>query len=145
MSRFIGLLLISGYHSLPRENDYWSSSSSREAPIFPKTMSKKRFKTTKRFLHVADNQKRTSSKVAKVEPLFDKLKKQSQQLVVFDEFISIDESLVPYRGLHSARQFIRNKPLRFGYEFWMLCGSTGFPYNFEIYCRKQNDRKTPLG
>ena len=34
MSRFIGLLLISRYHSLPRENDYWSTSSSREAPTF---------------------------------------------------------------------------------------------------------------
>ena len=145
MSRFIGLLLISGYHSLPRENDYWSTSSSREAPIFPKTMSRERFKTIKRFLHVADNQRLTSSKVAKVEPLFEKLKKQCQQFGVFDEFISIDESMIPYRGLHSARQFIRNKPIRFGYKVWMLCGSTGFPYNFEIYCGKQSDRKTPLG
>lgn len=27
----------------------------------------------------------------------------------------------------------------------MLCGSTGFPDNFEIYCGKRNDRKGPLG
>ena len=57
MSRFIGLLLVSGYHSLLREIDYWSTSSSREAPILPRTISRERFKTTKRFLHVADNQK----------------------------------------------------------------------------------------
>jgi len=145
MSRFIGLLLISGYHSLPKENDYWSTSLSREAPIFAKTMSRERFKKIKKFLHVAYNQKLTSSKVSKVEPLFNKLKNQCQQFGVFDEFISVDESMVPYKGLHSARQFIKNKPIRFGYKVWMLCGSTGFPYNFEIYCGKQNDRKSSLG
>ena len=56
----------------------------------------------------------------------------------------IDESMVAYRGLHSARQFIKSKPVRFGYKLWMLCGSNGFPYNFEIYCGKDETRKIPL-
>ena len=42
MSHFISLLLISGYHRLPRENDYWLTSTSQETPIFTRTMSRKR-------------------------------------------------------------------------------------------------------
>ena len=72
------------------------------------------------------------------------IKKQCQQFSIIDEFISIDESMVSYRGLHSTRKFIKNKPIRFGYKVWMLCGSTGFPYNFAIYSGKESDREGPL-
>ena len=65
--------------------------------------------------------------------------------MLFDEFISIDESMVFYRGLHGARQFIKNKPIRFSYKVWMLCGSIGFPYNFAIYRGKESDREGPSG
>ncbi|XP_042218742.1 piggyBac transposable element-derived protein 3-like [Homarus americanus] len=48
MMKFLGLLLISGYHSVPSENDYWSSSEDLEIPIFAKTMCRERFKSIKR-------------------------------------------------------------------------------------------------
>ena len=35
--------------------------------------------------------------------------------------IAIDESMVPYFGNHSAKQFTRGKPIRFGYKCW--CGA----------------------
>ena len=145
MSRFIGLLLISGYRRLPRENNYWSTSSSRETPIFARTMSRQRFKSIKQFLHVVDYQILTSSRLSKIEPLFEILKKQCQQFGIFDEFISINESKVSYRELHSARQFIEIKPIRFGYKVWMFSGSTGFPCNFAIYRGKESNRESPLG
>jgi hypothetical protein len=145
IANFLGLLLISGYHRLPSEDDYWSTSDDMETPIFPKTMSRDRFRTIKRYMHLADNNCLVQSKVAKVLPLLQLLRKQCQQFGIFHEFLSIDESMVPYRGLHSARQFIKNKPVRFGYKVWMLCSANGFPYNFEIYCGKDENRKNPLG
>ena len=145
MRKFLGLLLISGYHKLPRENEYWSTGISRECPVFPKTMSRDRFKIIKRYLHVADNQSLSSSKVAKIEPIFDMLRVQCQQFGIFDELLSIDESMIPYRGNYSVRQYMHNKPIKFGYKMWMLCGNTGFPYNFSIYCGKDAERTGPLG
>jgi len=145
ITKFLGLLLISGYHRLPSQDDYWSVSEDLEAPIFSKVMSRERFRLIKKYLHVADNNQLLPSKVAKVLPLLNKLRQQCQQFGVFHEFLSIDESMVPYRGLHSAKQFIRNKPVRFGYKIWMMCSSNGYPYNFEIYCGKDPNRTTPLG
>ena len=143
--KFLGILLISGYHSLPSENDYWSTSEDLEAPVFRKTMSRDRFRIIKRYLHLADNSNLASSKMAKVLPLLEMLKKNCQQFGVFHEFLSIDESMIPYHGHHSAKQFIRSKPVRFGYKMWMLCGADGYPYNFSIYCGKEGESKTPLG
>ena len=72
------------------------------------------------------------------------IKKQCQKFGIFAEFISINELMVPSSGLDGARKIIKNKPIRFGYKVWMLCGSTGFR-NLAFYCGKESDRKSPLG
>jgi len=59
-----------------------------------------------------------------------------QQFGVFSRFLSIDEEMVPYFGHHSAKMFIRSKPVRFGYKLWVLASDSGYPYNFSVYCGK---------
>ena len=62
--KFLGLLLVSGYHSVPSENDYWSTSEDLENTIFSKTMRRDRFRSLKRHCHVADNNNLVDSKSA---------------------------------------------------------------------------------
>jgi hypothetical protein len=47
---------------------------------------------------------------------------------------SIDETMIPYYGRHSTKQFIHGKPIRFGYKVWSLCTSDGCGIHFEPYC-----------
>ena len=103
MRKFLGLLLIGGYHNLPSEADYWSTAEDLEAPIFSNIMSRDRFRVIKLCLHIADNHNLAQSKVAKVLPLLELLRTNCQQFGVFHKNLSIDESMVPYRGLHSAK------------------------------------------
>jgi len=112
--KFLGLLLISGYHNLPSEADYWSTAEDLEAPIFSKIMARDRFRVIKSCLHIADNDNLAQSKVAKVLPLLELLRTNCQQFGMFHKNLSIDESMVPYRGLHSAKQYIKGKPVKFG-------------------------------
>ena len=54
--------------------------------------------------------------------------------------------MVPYFGRHSAKMFIRGKPIRFGYKNWILVSSDGYPYKFETYtkaCDTKNSSKSP--
>jgi len=134
--QFIGILLLSGYHCLPCEGDYWSTADDLGCSLVMKTMSRSRFQELKRLCHIADNQALGTSKVAKIQPLYDSLNNCLLQFGVFDSMLSIDESMVPYYGHHSAKMFIRGKPIRFGYKIWMLCSSDGYPYQAAIYCRK---------
>nr|CAI5865056.1 unnamed protein product [Callosobruchus analis] len=57
--------------------------------------------------------------------------------------------MIKYFGHHSSKQFIRGKPVRFGYKNWMLCSSTGYCYNFDTYCGavvgNQKTSALPLG
>ena len=136
--RFVGILLISGYHCLPCERDYWSTADDLGCELVMKTMTRARFQELKRFAHVADNQALGATKVAKIQPLYDGLNNSLLKFGVFDHMLSTDESMVPYYGHHSAKMFIRGKPIRFGYKIWMLCSSDGYPYQAVIYCGKSD-------
>ena len=144
MKKFLGLLLISEYHNLPSEADYWSTAEDLETPIFSNIMARDRFRVIKPYLHIADKHNLAQSKVAKVLPLLELLRTNCQQFGVFHKNLSIDESMVPYSGLPSAKQYIKGKPVKSGCKLWMLCSSDGYPYNFEIYCGKDESRTNPL-
>ncbi len=58
--------------------------------------------------------------------------------------MSIEESISLYRGLNSAKQYIKEKPVKFVYKLWKLSSSDGYSYNFEYYCGKNERRTKPL-
>nr|CAH7757781.1 unnamed protein product [Callosobruchus chinensis] len=142
---FIAILLLTGYHELPRQRLYWSLEEDTLVSFVSNAMSRNRFEDIKRYLHLADNNNLdVSDKMAKLRPRF-------LQWGIFHEELSIDEAMVRYYGHHSAKQFQKGKPARFGYKDWMLTSSTGYCYFFDTYCGAKNNpeaqgaNKIPLG
>ncbi|KAG7197703.1 hypothetical protein KM043_014463 [Ampulex compressa] len=41
--------------------------------------------------------------------------------------------MVPYFGRHSAKMFIRGKPVRFGFKLWCIASAGGYVYQFDPY------------
>lgn len=142
---FIGILLFSGYHKLPRERLYWTLDDDVAVDIVTKCMSRNKFTDIKRNLHFADNSlaDQTQEKLFKVRPLRKMLEKKFCQWGVFHEELSIGKSMIKYFGHHSAKEFIRGKPVRFGYKNWALTSSTGYCYAFDIYTVEKHPTKTP--
>lgn len=148
IAQFFGILLLSGYHSLPNENLYWSSAEDVAISIVPSVMSRNRFKELKRYFHVMDNSMlKKGDKLGKIQPIYDQLNSSLKKFGIFHNSLSIDESMVPYYGHHSCKMFIRGKPIRFGFKIWMLCSSNGYPYKMEIYAGKKQGVQSyePLG
>lgn len=145
--RFLGILIVSGYHTLPEETHYWSNQLDLGVPVVSEAMSSKRFSDIKRYFHIADNSNlQEGNKAAKVLPLYNSLNHNLVQFGIWHSSLSIDESMVPYYGRHSIKMFIRGKPIRFGYKLWCLCGPDGFPYHLQIYTGKhEQDANQPLG
>lgn len=84
--------------------------------------------------------------MSKIAPVYSLLNKNLLQFGIFHELFSIDESMIPYYGRHSAKMFIRGKPIRFGYKTWCLCGNDGYPYFMVLYQGKEtNNSDEPLG
>jgi DNA excision repair protein ERCC-6 len=146
IGQFFGLLLFSGYHSVPNENLYWSTSQDMNIPIVSQTMPRNSFKKIKQYFHLVDNSKiKSGDKLAKIAPFYEHLISKFTQFGIFHDVLSIDESMVPYYGHHSCKMFIKGKPIRFGYKIWMLCSSNGYPYNLQVYSGKDPENSGPLG
>ena len=112
------------------------------------SMSRKRFEGIKKLIYFADNNDLPAgNKLAKIQPLQDRVNASLQQFVVFAKDMAVDEQMEPYFFRHSAKMFIRGKSIRFGYKNWVLASSDGYPYNFETYtgaCDTKDSSK-PLG
>ena len=59
-----------------------------------------------------------------------------------DREISVDESLVLYKGRLRFKQYIKSKCARFGVKVFSLCSSDWYMYNFEVYSG-QGDQTFP--
>ena len=52
---FVGILLLTGYNSRPRQRLYWSKDDDISCPLISGSMSRKRFEDIKKLIHFADN------------------------------------------------------------------------------------------
>ena len=112
------------------------------------SMAKKQFEDIKRYLYfVNNNHLQIGEKLAKIQPLQDKVNCSLQQFSVFSKNLSIDEQMVPYFSWYSSKMFIQEKPIKFGYKNWVLASSYNYPYKFETYtgASKSKDSSKPLG
>lgn len=130
---FLGVLLLSGYRRLPSEEMYWSYDEDVTCPLVRKAMSRNRYKKIKSQIHFQDNKQVTKNKHDrgfKIRPMITMIRASFQQFGIFESKL---EMMVCYFGRNSLKQFIRGKPIRFGYKFCALCGVSGFCYNFNLY------------
>ncbi|XP_026728811.1 piggyBac transposable element-derived protein 4-like isoform X2 [Trichoplusia ni] len=124
-----------------RVSEYWSTGT-LAMPGFRKLMSIKRYWLLMRFLHFVDNNTisvhGSDRKVAKIQPIIDHCNKKFNSMYTPRREISIDESLLLFKGRLSWIQCIRTKAARFGIKFYELCEAvTGYLLKFEVYTGKK--------
>ena len=55
MQKFLEIILLSGYHIAPEEQQHWSTQPDLHVKIVAKTMSRNRYLEIKKYMHFADN------------------------------------------------------------------------------------------
>lgn len=150
---FLGLLIMMGLHRLPRVRDYWSRNKIFYTEVVANVMSRNKFFRILSALHLSDSAKqnllRKNSKEFKLFKVFDfisLLRKNFQTNFRLGTNISIDESMIKFKGRSSLKQFLPSKPIKRGYKVRCLADSlTGYLYNFEIYTGKEKEKQGTLG
>jgi len=139
---FLAMLILSGY----RRRMYWEQAANCHNAVAASFMTRDRFEEVMRNLHLADNNNlNIEDKVAKVRPLFDILNKSFLARFRPEAHLSIDESMVPYFGHHGCKQYIRVKPIRFGYKIWYLNTTLGYLVQFQPYQGKGSVTHSEFG
>lgn len=110
MRKLLGIMYVTGYHTLPSIKSYWSESPSLGCAIIKSRMHRDRFMRIKAYIHVSDNKNLDpKDKFAKVTPLYDMMNKRFMQFGVLAHDLSIDEQMIAYFGRHSCKMFIKGK------------------------------------
>lgn len=148
MYTFIGIFLLSGYVPLPRRRMFWEEREDTHNVLVSNSMRRNKFEEIFRYFHVADNGTiDRTDKMAKIRPFLDKLNELFITYAPIEKDLSIDESMIPYFGRHGCKQFIKNKPVRFGYKAWVLATRLGYCVYTDLYCGRDQsfDQEVGLG
>lgn len=134
MKSFVGILILSGYVPYPRRKMFWERDKDVHNQLVSEALSRDRFDYIMKVLHIADNNNLDpDDKFSKLRPHFTSLNNNFLKFAPHKEHHSVDEAMVPYFGRHGAKQFIRGKPIRWGYKLWVGCTRNGYINWFEPY------------
>ena len=133
---FLGVNMVMSYHKLPSWTDYWKSDDDLSVPFVSVTMTRNRFGQILANLHVNDNAsvpENNKDKLYKLRPLIVALNKNFVKLYNVSRKVSVDESMVRFKGRSSIKQYNPMKPIKRGYKMWVLADMDGYISKFDIY------------
>ena len=131
--KFIGIVFAMVLVSLPSYKKYWSRDPIYKNHFFRNVMSRERFERILRFLHFGDQPKFEDDRLAKIRMILDHFNKVMSEIITPDKKLSLDESMMLWRGRLMFRQYIKNKCHKYGIKFYELCTYDGLVLNVEIY------------
>ena len=145
--RYFAILLLSGYNKMPFRRMYWETRPDANNFLVSQSMSRNRFEKTHQFLHFNDNMKMDGSdRVFKMRPLLNHLYSCFFRFFQpLTKTYSLDEAMEPYYGHHSMKQFIRGKPIRYGFKLWCLTSPQGYLVKFFPYTGSDKILGKPVG
>ena len=107
MRKFIGLLILHmGIIKAPSLLYYWKKHPYYQMPFFKSVMGRDRFQLLLRFWYFGTG---TNDRLQLVQLLVDHLNKSMKHLVIPEKELSLDESMMLWRGRLLFRQYIKNK------------------------------------
>lgn len=139
---FFGIILLMGLVRLPSLRHYWMKGDIYTVPIIKKCMTRDRFLIILKCLHFANNDCPTDSRAYKIENLFKIFNENCKTLLEPGNELVIDETMVPWKGRLSFKQYIKGKSSKYGVKLYKLCTTNGYCCETKIYTGKSSNRST---
>ena len=127
--------------------DYWRTDE-LGVEFVREAMSRDRYEEIRQNLHFSNNLDPllVDYKAAKFQPLIDHFNIIYQRSAEIVSDHSIDEHMVKFKGHNSMKQYVQNKPIKWGFKFWLRCdAATGYIYQFELYTGRKESPEIGLG
>ena len=114
----------------PRYADYWNSEGTNfisHTPGFREVLSRDRFLALWTFLHVVNEEDERidkRDKIYKVRPMLVDLMAKCKLYYKPKRHLSLDEGMISTKNRLAIKQYIKDKPVKFGRKTFMLCEVT---------------------
>lgn len=137
LMKYLGICIITSITSVPNIRLCWNGIVGID--IVRNTLSVNAFERIRSNLHFNCNFSNANyDKLHKLRPIIESLSAKFLS-VPMEEMLSIDEQICSTKARHHMKQYMPLKPHKWGYKLFVLSGSAGFCYKFEIYTGTEND------
>lgn len=146
LKKYIGCLLFMSVQHFQSVRSCWHDKFGY--PPIKSTMSINRFEVIRSVLHFNNNEHHLPKehpdhdRLHKIRPVIDHLNKAFSSIPV-DQRLSIDEQMCATKISHFLKQYLPNKPHKWGYKLFVLCSLMGYAYRFEVYSGQNNTKDKP--
>lgn len=139
---FVIMMLMTRNRHLSIE-EHWSTDILLSSPIFSKLMSRNRFCTILGMLHFSRPNEENYI-LSKIQSCITHAREKFRNVITPHRNVCIDESIVPFKGRLSIKQYMPKKRNRFGIKLFVLCDvDSGVIIDFIVYCGANTDINDP--
>ena len=138
---FLGINMVMGYHQLPSWTDFWSCDTDLPVPFAASALPRNRFAQILANIHVNNNASvpnNNTDKLFKLRPLINQLNSNFVKLYNVFHHVSVDESMVLFKGRSSLKQYNPMKPIKRGFKLWSIADMDGYLYQCQVYQGKNH-------
>ena len=135
MKAFFGINFIMSINKLSSLVYYWTTDKFIENEMIQNVMTRTRFQSILQNLHFSNNGNGDKTdKSYKIRPVIEHLNKVFAEILSNSPLQSADEHMCKFKGRSSMKQYIKNKPTKWGFKYWYTCDSeTDYVYQLELY------------
>lgn len=129
-----------GNLKFPQARLYWSQHLGIN--IIKENMTFNRFSKLRNTVHLVDITARgkNTDRLWKVRDIYKAIRNRCVELPL-ETNLCVDEQIIPFKGQINIKQYLPNKPKKWGIKLWILAGQSGMIYDFIIYQGPETELK----
>uniref|UniRef100_A0A3Q2ZSM9 PiggyBac transposable element-derived protein domain-containing protein n=1 Tax=Kryptolebias marmoratus TaxID=37003 RepID=A0A3Q2ZSM9_KRYMA len=131
---YIGLTLYMGLMKRPQMKDFWRTTTAFQLSYPGKVMSRDCFLKINANIHMSDPNDDTTA------PLYDSLKVACKAVYHLRQNLCVDERMVATKAKIGLKQYMKNKPTKWGIKLFVLSDTTGYTIDFQIYTGRSTQK-----
>jgi hypothetical protein len=149
IEKLLCVFLRMGLFPCPQYRLYWRTEC--RIPIIADVITRDRFEDIKRYLHfsnnnvcITDRMDPSYDRLFKVRPLLNMLRSSCLKAPAA-QVNDVDEQIFPFKGRHGLKNYIKNKPYKWGFKVYSRNGSNGFTHDFMFHDGRKPTPKVSCG
>ena len=81
-----------------------------------------------------------SDPLRKIRPLQDYIKEKCLQLYQPFQYLAVDERMVKSKARCHLVQYMKDKPCKWGFKYWVIADRSGYTVDFDLYAGKATEK-----
>ena len=146
--RFLCALLLLGITDVRSYKKAWNTKNAQFIVRLNELISRNCFEAISSFLHVVtpeEEEQHAQHPLRKILALHSHMKTTCKQLYQPLQQVSIDECIVKSKARTKFRQYMKDKPVKWGFKYWVLADPSGYTYDFDLYCGAAQSARSENG